>query len=127
MNEEHLRETFVRNLKFYIDVNGKTQKEIAKAIGVSPQTFNTWYQGIALPRMEKVEKLADYFGIGKTELLVERASTAEEFNAETAMLLTRIKTNATLMQLCRDYLLLSPEQQASVANLVQSMLPDKRP
>ena len=45
---------------------------MADAIDVSPQTFNTWCQGIALPRMGKVQRLADYFGIGKTDLIDEK-------------------------------------------------------
>ena len=53
-------------------MNNKTQKEVADAIGVSPQTFNTWCQGIALPRMGKVQLLADYFNIGKTDLIDEK-------------------------------------------------------
>ena len=44
---------------------------MADAIGVSPQTFNTWCQGIALPRMGKVQLLADYFHISKSDLLEE--------------------------------------------------------
>ena len=53
----------------------KTQKEVADAISVSPQTFNTWCQGIALPRMGKVQKLADYFHIEKSDLIDERNET----------------------------------------------------
>ena len=53
-------------------MNNITQKEVADPIGVSPQTFNTWCQGIALPRMGKVQLLADYFNIGKTDLIDEK-------------------------------------------------------
>ncbi|MCH5261632.1 MAG: helix-turn-helix domain-containing protein [Lachnospiraceae bacterium] len=50
----------------------KTQREIAQAIDVSPQTFNTWCQGIAIPRMGKVQRLADYFNIGKSDLIDDK-------------------------------------------------------
>lgn len=65
----------------YLTSNNKTQKEVADAIGVSPQTFNTWCQGIALPRMGKVQLLADYFGIGKTDLIDSKSSNSPELNA----------------------------------------------
>ena len=59
-------------------ISGKTQKEVAKDINVSPQTFNTWCQGIALPRMGKVQKLADYFGVNKSDLIEEKEDTVDE-------------------------------------------------
>lgn len=60
---------FSRNLLKYLSINNKSQKEVADSIGVSPQTFNTWCQGIAIPRMGKVQLLADYFNINKSDLI----------------------------------------------------------
>ena len=60
MSEDKQKKIFSENLNRYIEVSGKTQLEIARAIGVSPQTFNTWCKGIAIPRMGKVQALADY-------------------------------------------------------------------
>lgn len=72
MTELEQRKIFSKNLNCYIDKNNLTQLEIAKAIDVSPQTFNTWVKGIAIPRMGKVQKLADYFGIYKSDLLEDK-------------------------------------------------------
>lgn len=69
MSEINQRIFFSNNLNNLLHERKKTQKEVAEAIGVSPQTFNTWCQGIALPRMGKLQKLADYFHIMKSELL----------------------------------------------------------
>lgn len=68
-SDEQQKIIFATNLKHFIDKSEKTQKEVATAIGVSPQTLNTWLQRIALPRMGKIQLLADYFGISKTDLL----------------------------------------------------------
>nr|DAZ44764.1 MAG TPA: Repressor protein CI [Caudoviricetes sp.] len=69
MADEEQKKIFSKNLNNYLTLTNKTQREVAEAIGVSPQTFNTWCQGIALPRMGKVQLLADYFKIGKTDLI----------------------------------------------------------
>lgn len=69
MNDVEQKEIFSKNLNHYLSLNNKTQREVAQAINVSPQTFNTWCQGIALPRMGKVQRLADYFGISKSDLI----------------------------------------------------------
>ena len=72
MSDEEQKSVFSRNLNKYISSCGKSQKEIADAIGVSPQTFNTWCQGIAIPRMGKVQLLSDYFGINKSDLIEDK-------------------------------------------------------
>lgn len=69
MTDEEQKEVFSKNLSHYISLFEKTQKEVADAISVSPQTFNTWTQGIALPRMGKIQALANYFNINKSDLL----------------------------------------------------------
>ena len=68
---------FSNNLNQLLIKNRKTQKEVADAIGVSPQTFNTWCLGIALPRMGKIQKLADYFNVSKSDL-IDNPSTFKE-------------------------------------------------
>lgn len=72
MTDEEQKLIFSKNLNYYIEKSQKTQKEIATAIEVSPQTFNTWCQGIAIPRMGKVQRLADYFNIGKSDLIDDK-------------------------------------------------------
>lgn len=69
MTDYEQKKIFQKNLTKYLSVYNKSQKEVADAIGVSPQTFNTWCQGIALPRMGKVQLLADYFKINKSDLI----------------------------------------------------------
>lgn len=69
MTDEQQKKIFSKNLNKLISKTGKTQKEIADSIGVNPQTLNTWCTGNALPRMGKVQKLADYFDVSKSTLL----------------------------------------------------------
>lgn len=71
MSDDLQKKIFAKNLLRYLALSGKSQKEVADKIEVSPQTFNTWCQGIALPRMGKVQLLADYFHINKSDLLDE--------------------------------------------------------
>lgn len=69
MPDTEQQRIFTKNLNRYIDETNKTQAEIAASIGVSAQTFNTWVKGIAIPRMGKIQKLADYFHINKSDLI----------------------------------------------------------
>ena len=74
MTDEEQKRIFSKNINYYISQSGKQQKEIAKALGYSPTTFNTWCVGKIVPSAGKVQKIADYFGIGKSDLLDDKTS-----------------------------------------------------
>lgn len=77
MTDEEQKRIFAINLSNYISQSGKAQKEIAKDLGVSPTTFNTWCVGKILPRMGKIQMIADYFGIGKSDLIDDKSKFAD--------------------------------------------------
>ena len=74
---EH-KEVFAKNLKKYMALNGKSRKEVCQALGYSYFTFSDWVNGKKMPRMDKVEQLANYFGILKSDLIEEKKETATE-------------------------------------------------
>lgn len=98
MSDDVQKKIFTKNLNSYINASGKTQLEISKHIGVSPQTFNTWCKGIAIPRMGKVQALADYFGINKSDLLEEKTESDDSYyiNEETRKIAQEIYDNDEL-------------------------------
>ncbi len=74
MTDEEQKRIFSKNLGYYISNSGKQQKEIAADLGISPTTFNTWCVGKIMPRMGKVQAIADYFGIGKSDLIDDKSN-----------------------------------------------------
>ena len=63
------KEVFARNFRFYLEKSGKTQKDLADALRLSPQTVNTWFVGVAIPRMGKIQLIAEFFGVQIADLL----------------------------------------------------------
>ena len=72
------KETFAKNLVYYLNVSGREQKEVANEIGVATSTFNDWATGKKYPRIDKIEKLANYFRIKKSDLIEDKKSTPDE-------------------------------------------------
>lgn len=68
------KEAFSKNLNFYLTITGKTQKEVAEAIGVSPASLNEWLKKKKYPRIDKIELLANYFGVLKSDLIEEKGT-----------------------------------------------------
>lgn len=60
---------FASNLKKYMDLNHKSRNDISEALGISYFTVSDWVNGKKYPRMDKVEMLANYFGIQKSDLI----------------------------------------------------------
>lgn len=68
MTTQEQNKIFAKNLNIQISRTGKTQKEIAKDLGISVTTMNNWCTGVASPKVGKIQILADYFGVSKYEL-----------------------------------------------------------
>lgn len=63
------REIFPKNFKKLIDGSGKTRKDIAIALGVTPVAINDWLHGKRYPRPEGMEAIAKYFCVPKSTLI----------------------------------------------------------
>ena len=74
MTDNEQKRIFANNLTHYININGKQQNEVARAIGEKPSTLNMWCKGNSFPSTGKIQKLADYFGIGKSDLTEDKSS-----------------------------------------------------
>lgn len=66
MTDNEQKQIFSKNLNKYIDISGKSQKEIAKDLDINPSTLNMWCRGNSMPGTGKIRTLADYFKIGMT-------------------------------------------------------------
>jgi len=120
MTDEQQRITFSQNLNRYLELRDCSQKDVADAIGVSTQTFNTWVKGKAIPRYNKLKALADYFGIDRSNLL-EFNREGYYFNKETALIAQEVYENPELKQVfdaCRNT---TPEELLQIARLARAI------
>lgn len=66
------KEVLAKNLKYYMESRGKTQKELSEIVGVSAPTVNEWLKAKKYPRIDKIEVMANYFGILKSDLIEDK-------------------------------------------------------
>lgn len=109
------KETFSKNLLFYLEWSGKSQKEVAEAIGVTPASLNEWTKAKKYPRIDKIELLARYFGILKSDLIEEKGNN-KSLPSETLVL---SEGEEKLVELFR---LVPEEQQEMVLNMIRVAL-----
>ena len=63
------KEIMSRNIQHYMSIKNKTRQEICDDIGVKYTTFTDWLNGNTYPRIDKIELMANYFGINKSDLV----------------------------------------------------------
>ena len=69
MTDDEQKAIFAKNLLHYMEINQKQQTEVAKDLGFNATTLNMWCNGKSFPSTGKIRKLADYFGIGMSDLI----------------------------------------------------------
>ena len=77
MGEDIYKKIFSENLKRYMELHNKTQIDIVNDLSFDKSTVSTWVNGTRLPRMDKVDALAKYFGINRSDLIEKCEGTSE--------------------------------------------------
>lgn len=72
MSDEEYKKIFSKNLNFFLELNGKTQIDLINDLGLNKSAVSTWCNGTRLPRMDKVDMLAKYFGVNRSDLLEDK-------------------------------------------------------
>ena len=72
------KETLSKNLKYYIEKSGKDRRELAEIWGFPYSTVTEWINGKKYPRIDRIETMANYFGILKSDLIEERTEEHRE-------------------------------------------------
>lgn len=66
------KEIFSKNLQYYMNINNKDRNEVARDLNIPYSTLADWYNGNKYPRIDKIQLLADYFNIKKSDLVESR-------------------------------------------------------
>jgi len=68
---DNARKIFVENLNTLMERRGKTQADIVVALGVTSATVSNWCTGKKYPRIDVMQKLADFLGVTYSTLTTE--------------------------------------------------------
>lgn len=99
---------FAKNLSRLLESHHISQRDIAKILSVSSSTVSSWCTGQKIPRMDKIERLASYFGVLKSDLIEEKPTPVSESGLD-----------AKVKELLNIAETLSPENQAKLIELAQ--------
>ena len=78
MNSDY-KKVFAKNLSNLLARNQKTQADLVADLRLNKSTVSTWVNGTKMPRMNKIEQLANYFGVEKSDLIEDKSDTNEQY------------------------------------------------
>lgn len=107
------KEVFSSNLRFYMEKRNKSRNEVCEALNFKYTTFTDWCNGVKYPRIDNIEKLANYFGISKSDLIeIKGNNTDDSIKAVQIPVLGYVKAGIpmTAIENIIDYEEISQEQ-----------------
>jgi transcriptional regulator with XRE-family HTH domain len=72
------KKVFSNNLQYYMQILNKDRSKICKDLNIKYTTLTDWVNGNVYPRIDKIELLANYFGIQKADLIETREKNIDK-------------------------------------------------
>ena len=66
----------------YLHKNGISRKKLATDLDIKYTTLSSWLQADSYPRIDKIEMMANYFGISKANLVEKRTADSTSQDEE---------------------------------------------
>jgi len=115
------KEVLSKNLKYYIEKSGKDRIELAEIWEVPYSTLTGWINAQKYPRIDKIEKMADYFGILKSDLIEEKLTDEQKAGNEAlAGIIVRLRMDAGFRQIVETLDALDAEKLKGVQQMLDA-------
>lgn len=73
MMSDILKEVMSKNIKKYLKQKGITQTDMAKDLNIPEMTVSNWINAKTYPRPDKIQLMADYFNVLRSDLIEEKS------------------------------------------------------
>lgn len=103
------------------DSNGLSDYKVAQDLGISRAMFTEWKKGKYSPKTDKLQKLADYFGVTVEYLMTGEMSEGYYLNQETANIAQQIFENKELSLLFDVQKDMSPEDLQAIYQMALAL------
>lgn len=114
ITDEEQKRIFSKNLRYYLSLNNMQQKELAHILGIQPSTITNWLKQAAMPQVSTIQKIADYFRIGKSDLVDEKLDSDSDFDA-------RIISDTRTVNMIKMFYSLSIADREAIEQIITSL------
>jgi len=116
------KQIMAKNIRKYMELNNMTQTDLCNALGLKFMTVSDWVNAKSYPRIDKIEMMANYFGISKADLVEDNTEKKEYYvDPRTAEIAQEIKDSHELSALFDVQRDLPPEDLQAVYQMVLAL------
>jgi transcriptional regulator with XRE-family HTH domain len=115
------KETMSKNLKYYIEKSGKDRKTLSEIWGFPYSTVTDWINGKKYPRIDRIEVMAEYFGVLKSDLIEEKTEEHREMQKKNDIIsdvVIRMQTDQTFSAAVESLYKLDDKKLSSILALL---------
>lgn len=113
------RDVMGKNIKRLLDEKGITRQELSDKLDIRYSTLTDWINGNTYPRIDSIERLANFFGVNKSDLVEEKAHYY--YDDDTAALAEELHKNPRLRVLMSSSRKTTPEELEALIKIVEGM------
>jgi len=95
-----------------------TAYQVGKKTGIPTSTFSDWKVGKSTPKIDKLQKIADFFDVSLDYLVTGQEPALDKF-AEQGNLLVKIRNDKRLFKALEKYFLLTNKQKNHILDLIE--------
>ena len=102
-----------------LENKGVSAYKVSQETGISQQTFTDWKAGRYTPKQEKIQKIADYFGVSVSYFYGEDEHPTYYFDEETAAMAQALHDNPELKAMFKATRKLTKEDIETFTKLIE--------
>lgn len=124
MNSEENKRIMANNIKRYMEIKGVTNQQLCDALGFKYTTFMDWIKGVTYPRIGKVEAMADYFGVLKSDLIEERTEEHRQMQKNNDIItdaVIKMRTDGEFFSLVECLMKLDSAKQSAIKQMALAL------
>lgn len=114
---------FSKNLRRLMNEKGVSAKELSKTLDFPYTTLLSWLKAENYPRIDKIEAMAGYFGVLKSDLIEEKMTEEKKAdNVALAEIIVRLRMDAEFRQLVETLNGLDRERLQGVQQMLNAFV-----
>lgn len=117
-----LKKIFSKNFNHFLKAHNKTQKDLSVALGYPQATISDWSRGVKYPRIDRINRIAQYFNISISELIEEMPIHQEitiNFENDITTTIDKLKKQLFLGNFTYQGMPIPPEKAQVLINGIQ--------
>lgn len=115
------KEIMAKNIKRLLEEHDMSQTDLCNALGFKFMTVSDWVNAKSYPRIDKIEMMANFFGVSKADLVEEPKPGEYYIDPQTAAIAQKIKDNKDLSALFDVQRSMSPEDLQTVYQMALAL------